>query len=175
MKQVYLAGPSVFRPDARAEAAHQQALCRAAGFEGLAPIDKELTAPDAGTLVHQIYEGNRILMDTADGMIAEMTTFRGAYMDVGTAYEMGYAAARGIPLVGWCEDARDYVEKLGAQGYVITADADGIPRDQNNMQAEDFGIIDNVMMVAGADIICERFEHAVAAMARLLNIGPPGI
>jgi len=48
-----------------------------------------------------IYRGNVAHMDRSDAIVANMTPFRGVSMDAGTAFEMGYMAAKGKPVLGY--------------------------------------------------------------------------
>lgn len=96
IRYIYLAGPDVFRPTAKALGAAKKKLCSEFGYSGLFPLDNELNlehlAPfNAGI---EIYHANIALMNQADCIIANMTPFRGAGMDQGTAFEMGYMAAQ---------------------------------------------------------------------------------
>lgn len=40
-------------------------------------------------------------LDSADGVIANLRDFRGTEPDAGTVFEVGYAHARGIPVIGY--------------------------------------------------------------------------
>jgi nucleoside 2-deoxyribosyltransferase len=42
MKKVYLAGPDVFRPNAKEHGEKLKAICLKHGLEGLYPLDKEI-------------------------------------------------------------------------------------------------------------------------------------
>ena len=83
--RVYLAGPEVFLPDARAVLDAKAALTRTYGFEPICPGD--LTIPPAPTK-HQfglnISEIDESFMNRADGVIANLTPFRGIAADPGT-------------------------------------------------------------------------------------------
>ena len=82
MKKVYLAGPDVFFPDAALRAETHKKLCLAYGFEPLHPVDGvETTA--AG-----IYAANIAMIQAADAVLANLSPFRGAETDSGTAFEI---------------------------------------------------------------------------------------
>jgi len=107
MKKVYIAGPDVFRRDAK-----------------------------------QHLEMLRRMIDECDAVIANIEPFRGPHMDPGTAFEIGYAVAKGKPV------------------YCYTTQA----RDENGDAIEDFGLTENLMIDSPARAICINFVDAVSAM-----------
>ncbi|MNX93894.1 Nucleoside 2-deoxyribosyltransferase [compost metagenome] len=96
--RVYLAGPDVFRPDAAQHFAALKAICDTLGLEALSPFDVSVT-PE--TSPHAIYSNNMALLRSAQGVVANLAPFRGAEPDSGTAFEVGVAAALGVPVVGY--------------------------------------------------------------------------
>jgi nucleoside 2-deoxyribosyltransferase len=137
--RVYLAGPDVFLPDPLKIARVKQDICQKYGFVGLFPFDptldlSSLSPFEAGIA---IYNSNIELMDSCNLIVANMTPFRGPSMDVGTAFEMGYMAAKGKPVFGYTNDGRLYAERVpeGATGV-----------DENGMAIERFEMSDNLMM-----------------------------
>jgi len=109
-------------------------------------------------------------MDRVDLVIANMTPFRGPSMDVGTAVEVGYAYARGLPVFGYTNIADDYDVRAAADGMTIEA----------------FGMCDNLMcegsvVASGGSVLrtavepsalytdLDGFERAVSAAARTLG------
>src|SRR5471032_3248411 len=98
MHKVYLAGPEVFLPNAAEVGAAKKRICAAHGLEGLFPLDQPQPALPPAELGAAIYRANIALMTQADAIIANLTPFRGAAMDAGTAFEVGFCAARGIKL-----------------------------------------------------------------------------
>ena len=96
--RVYLAGPDVFLRDAVAQGARKKALCKQYGLEGVFPFDVEVQAGDGSRrdTGYRISEVNEGLIRSCAAMIANMTPFRGASADVGTAYEMGFGRALGL-------------------------------------------------------------------------------
>jgi nucleoside 2-deoxyribosyltransferase len=178
--KIYLAGPDVFLPEPLQAAAAKQSICAAYGFEGMFPFDTTLdftglSAFDAGMA---IYKSNIALMDRCDLVVANMTPFRGASMDVGTAFEMGYMAAQGKPVFGYSNDGRLYVDR-------VLTNTPGI--DAQGQSIEAFEMHDNLMLegaiyTSGGVFQCEQvasedyykalkiFEAVVKLAAeRLLN------
>src|SRR3954449_202746 len=76
----YLAGTDVFLPDALEVGRRKVELCARHGLTGLYPLDHtvDLAAADAS---RQIFHGNEAMMNEADGIIANLTPFRGPGAD----------------------------------------------------------------------------------------------
>jgi nucleoside 2-deoxyribosyltransferase len=183
--KVYLAGPEVFLPEAREIAVRQKTICRKYGITGHFPLDAEI---DHARLSPQeaaraIFLANLAAIDAADALIANMTPIRGPGMDGGTAFEMGYAHARAIPIYAYTNDPRTYLGRARALGLVVRVDEAGKSRDAIGLEIEDFGLVDNLMMgcaasdlakpifwrgaqtTGGLDTSLANFEAAVQAAA----------
>lgn len=96
--RVYLAGPDVFRPDAVLHFALLAAVCDTLGLEALSPFDETF---DANTSALDIYAKNMAMLRSAQGVVANLAVFRGAEPDSGTVFEVGVAAALGLPVVAY--------------------------------------------------------------------------
>lgn len=153
-KRVYIAGPDVFFPDIADRAAAQKALCVSLGLEALHPVDQPTL-----TACH-IYENNVALIHCADGVVANLNPFRGAEVDSGTAFEVGYATALGKPVVGYVSAAGDLRARVSAWGPV-TRGEDGLWRDAAGCLVEDFGLPVNLMLGVGATVIVGDFVAAL--------------
>ncbi len=66
-------------------------------------------------------------------------------MDVGTAFEMGFATARGTPIFGYSNALGPY----NARVPTGPSNGDPRPRDIDGLLIEDFGLQDNLMVVFG--------------------------
>lgn len=152
--KLYLAGPDVFRPDARQWAAQSQALCAAAGHRALVPLDEGLSAADA------IYRNNLRLLAEADAVLANLNPFRGAEPDSGTCVEIGYALALGKPIVGYAADLRPLRERLHA-----AAGGDGGCRDAQGLAVEDFGLPLNLMLAVPVTLVQGGLADALRKLA----------
>src|SRR5690606_34377327 len=130
---VYLAGPDVFYPDARAHGERMRAVCREAGFIGLFPLDAQVPRQSMA-----IYQANRQLIDRADAVVANLRDFRGFEPDSGTVWEAAYALARGKPVVGYCPTAATIAQRLQASPHGKLFDA--------QCEVEDFGLPLNLML-----------------------------
>jgi nucleoside 2-deoxyribosyltransferase len=137
---IYLAGPDVFLPNALALGAAKKALCQAAGFNGLFPLDSNTpTGPGQDAA---IYRANRRMMAAADLGIFNLTPFRGPSADVGTVFELGLMAGMGKPVFGYSNDIRPSRARVPD----ATQRADGTWRDAQDCVVEDFGNADNLMI-----------------------------
>lgn len=134
MKKIYLAGFDVFYPDAVRRGAEMKRLCAEHGFIGLFPLDNEAQS------VREIFAGNTGLIDQCDLVMARLDPFRGLEPDSGTAFEVGYAFARGKRIYGYLADARTMRERLG-------------PADSDGFAVEDFGMAVNLMLGCAAEIV----------------------
>jgi nucleoside 2-deoxyribosyltransferase len=143
--RVYLAGPEVFLPDARAIGAAKCRLAAEAGLEGAFPLDAQLNLdkmPPAEQALG-IAQANEDLMRRCDAVIANLTPFRGVSMDSGTAFEVGFMQALGRPLAGYTNVTADYAERARAFRARGPAAMDG---DRADLEIEDFGLAENLMI-----------------------------
>lgn len=156
MKAVYLAGPEVFFPDVVELAGRLKAACATAGLLGLFPTDAERPTGAGVSLARAIYLGNVALIDRSAAVIADISPFRGAGMDQGTAWEIGYAIARDLPVFAWSLDLRPYAERVGPEreGQRGPVDADGL-------LIEDFGLVENLMITESVVAVDASFEAAL--------------
>jgi len=101
-------------------------------IEGCFPLDKELALSGRPGLsaARAIYQANVDLLDRADIVIANLTPFRGPSMDVGTAFEIGFADARGKKVFGYANVSASLVERVVGESGGSTRvrfDAGGLP------------------------------------------------
>ena len=157
---VYLAGPDVFYPDPLAAAARKKKILRELGMEGLFPLDNELAPmdepPECTAL--RIAQANEALIRQCDIVLANMKPWHGPSMDVGTAYEMGFARALGKIVMGYTPERRPFAQRVRA--FLETLK----PSRHDGNQIEDFGqMADNLMLVhAGAKPCQQRPEVAAS-------------
>lgn len=147
--RLYLAGPDVFRPDAVAQGEFLKALCAAQGVEGLYPLDGTDT---------DIRRRCIAMLDEADALVANITPFRGVHMDPGTAFEIGYAEARGKRVFLWSDDPRMVAER-------ITPAADDAERDGEGHLIENFGKAENLMIVRDGACVWPTADGAIKEAA----------
>lgn len=152
--RIYLAGPDVFMPDAADRAARMRAACAAAGHEGVFPLDPPPEAAPPGTPEWlAIHLANEAHMRGCDGMIANITPFRGIAADPGTAWEMGFFRALGRPVWAWTEDMRDLAARVTPDGLMIEA----------------FGLADNLMLEGGVQLSGGRVFRGPGAFQKCLD------
>lgn len=147
--KIYLAGPDVFLPDAVEVGREKVAICAAHGLTGLYPLDNDidLAAPDAS---RRIFCGNEAMMDAADAIIANLTPFRGASADPGTIYELGYMAGRRKFCLAYSNDGAAYADRLSR--FMDVTSEDGRLVDAQGLTVEDFGLVDNLMMIHALEL-----------------------
>jgi nucleoside 2-deoxyribosyltransferase len=144
--RVYLAGPDVFLPDARAIGAAKVAAAARHGLEGVFPLDAELDLTGLAPLeqARRISLANEALMRSCDAAVANLTPFRGVSVDSGTAFEVGFMRALGRPVAGYTAAKRDYAARCAAfrgAGVSLAEDFDG-----GDLEIEDFGLAENLMI-----------------------------
>jgi len=165
-RRIYLAGPEVFRADVKEHFGTMKRFMAQHGLVGLSPFDSEASAlPDhraPADVAKQIFQANCSLIRSCDAVLANMTPFRGPSMDVGTAYEIGYADALGLPVFAYSTDQTTYTSRVlqPARNHI----------DANGWTVENFGLTDNLMMVGAASLAPDRpvyptWQEAVLAIA----------
>jgi nucleoside 2-deoxyribosyltransferase len=151
--KLYIAGPEVFLVNAREVMKRKTALCHAYGFEAICPGDLDIppspTKKGFGLAISRVDEE---MMNSADGVIANLTPFRGIAADVGTCFELGYMCAQGKLVAAYTNVAEGHYERILAyyDGKVTEA-ADGHTRGPDGLSVEDFDMIDNLMMHGGVE------------------------
>jgi nucleoside 2-deoxyribosyltransferase len=185
--RVYLAGPDVFFPDPMAWADRKKAICERHGLVGVSPLDDLESEPaewDAFPFWRKIAMRNEAHIKSCQGLIANLTPFRGPSADVGTVYEVGYARALGLKLFGYATVTDLFLPRtLAAVGEAARRQADGSWLDGDGLLVEQFGLFDNLMIEGGitesggvlitgdADLWADLnlFERCVMAAARSLE------
>ncbi len=145
--RIYLAGPDVFLPDAKAFAAQKKALCAKCGFEGVFPLDAEIkNASDLQPeqLAAAIAANNEDLMRSCESLIANCTPFRSVSMDPGTAYEIGFMRALGRPVLGYSNTAAPLAQR--SRAYRESTRPIPCDGDFPETEIEDFGLAENLMI-----------------------------
>ncbi len=143
--RIYLAGPEVFHPEAKALGEAKARACADAGFEGVFPLDAahDLAGLPKPEQARRIYLADIALMDSCDLCIANLTPFRGVSMDAGTAFEVGYMRAQTKPVLGYTNVAAPYRERATA---FRAHGASGPEADRSDVAIEDFELAENLMI-----------------------------
>ena len=151
---IYLAGPDASFPDDAALAAEKRALCETAGFVPVLSGDGFLVETEPSeAMAREIYADRVSRMRLTDAGIVNLTPFRGPSCDAGAAFEAGFLAALGKPVFAYMNvateveaDPRERIEALiGAH-----LGEDGVWRDGDDCEIEDFGLPENLMLWAEA-------------------------
>jgi nucleoside 2-deoxyribosyltransferase len=132
--RIYLAGPEVFHPDSRRLAEAKIALCARYGLVGVFPADD---GPHLSGDARAIYRANLARLASCQGVLANLSPFRGPHADPGTVYEVALALARGIPVAAYTGISGDLKSRI-PEGTRPGVDADGLA-------IEDFGLPENLM------------------------------
>lgn len=156
---MYLAGPEVFFPADLRDSIDEKKKSVLAdhGLKGLSPMDNAVDLDSAGDLAQAIYDANLALMGKAEGIIANLTPFRGPSSDAGTIYELGYMVAMGKAAVGFTTCATPYNQRVSPEGATCSHGA----------AIEPFGLCDNLMLDCG-------LVRAGGALVRGNKTHPPG-
>jgi nucleoside 2-deoxyribosyltransferase len=190
--KVYLAGPEVFLRNAVEAGAAKVELCARHGLEGKYPLDAQLDLGDLALAerAYAIARANEGLIGNCDALIANLTPFRGPGADTGTAYEVGYARGRGIPVFGYSNHHLSFFERVRKfDPKPLKHRAGSEPtmafEDSDRMGVEQFGLAENLMVIgaiheSGGSIVVGRtkrrdrytdlaaFEDCVKQVAALL-------
>ena len=156
--KIYLAGPEVFLANALEIADRKKDLCHRHGFEGKFPFDAEIEQLQAMTPLQQaerISKENERLMKSSDCLVANCTPFRGASMDIGTGYEIGFMRGLGRPVFGYTNVTKTYKER--AKHYAGGLGPDTLDAYTVGTNIEDFDLFENLMI----DIALRNFDCAV--------------
>lgn len=158
--RIYLAGPTVFQADADEAGAALVALCAQHGCEGLYPLDFALDGPMSSQTIQSACLRE---LKTAQGVVADLSPFRGPHADDGTAFELGFAHALGLPIWAYTTDPRPLIERIpGARA------ATGHVRDDRGLLIENFGRAHNAMLAeAIVDLATSPRESVRLAAAAL--------
>lgn len=168
LRSVYLAGPEVFRPDAIAHGHALKRLCAAHGFQGLFPLDAQVADSGAATPLEQarwIYRADIGLLDQADAVVANLDFFRGAEPDSGTCFEIGYAVARGKPVVGYVPEHGSLATRIAARCPQYLGAQAGT--DAGGWELEEFGLPVNLMLAVPCTLVVGGVEQALVALRKL--------
>lgn len=162
MNSVYLAGFDVFLPNAKQRGEDLKAACREFGFTGLFPMDNEApTGIHGKALARWIFDANIALIRQSRYVMANVNNFRGQEPDSGTSFEIGYAAALGIPVWAYLADGRPLVDQIHCQP---TADGKRVA-DADGFSVENFDLPRNLMLACSSTLVIGNERDCLARMA----------
>ena len=166
-KRIYIAGPDLFLPGWPERAARVTALCVEHGLEAVLPVPGTVltgpgvTEPSDAEGAGRVFQACREAVRNADGVIANLSPFRGSEPDSGTVVECAVAHTLGIPVIGYT-DGKGPVLDFGA-------DAEGRVLAEDGGWIEQFGLSHNVMLHGVCLAIVEDSREAISLMAELLE------
>lgn len=112
---IYVAGP-LFDPGQRWYLEQVDAVCREMGFTTYLPHRDGGLKAGAGTDFAAIFAADLQGLAAADLVVA---VWHGPDVDSGTAWEIGFAYARGVPVIGLHEDIR--IHNAQAQVNIVVS------------------------------------------------------
>jgi len=156
MKKIYIAGPDVFEKNSLEIGKEYVALCKKYGFLGLYPLDNVVDfSQEKHKIAQDIYEANVAMIDSADIIIANLSSFRGKESDSGTIWECGYAFARGKKVFGYLDREGNYIDQFDMLSF-----------DKKGRFIEDFDYPVNLMIASSCDaILYGSFEDVLKLLA----------
>ena len=157
MKRVYCAGPDVFSVNRENIFKYMKKLCVHHHLEALIPFDSDGSNPTSKA----IYENNIALLSSADYVVANLNAFRGKEPDSGTCFEVGFAIARGIPVIGYTIIG-NWAQHIGIVNHTL----DGLPLCEEKQIVEDFGLPLNLML-AESSMIVRSFPDAIQKISEI--------
>lgn len=151
-KKIYTAGFDIFHRDGKTHMTAIHELCRKYGFEP-EPLGVPKPGQTSPLSPEEIFRKDIGMLDDCDIVAANLNNFRGLEMDCGTAFELGYAYARGKRLYGYMGDIRPLAEKFGGT------------EDENGYRIENFGLPVNLMIGCSVKIIEGSLEDCLKVIA----------
>ena len=107
-----------------------------------------------------IFQDNLALIDEADAVVANLNPFRGPEPDSGTAFELGYAHARGKQILGYIDRFETTVDRVvRLQGH-LTRYGNEIT-DRDGYRVEDFGLPLNIMLAVPTRLVAGGVEECL--------------
>ena len=194
MPRIYLAGPMVFYEDPEAVFDEMKTICARYRLDGVAPLDNQIDvegdAPGKALNVKIAAADFEAMHNVEGGIFCLDPLRRSPEMDVGTAVEIGYMKALGLPMAGWTSDprsyhakVRDYFGQMFGQSLTQTAPnavggTSGLTRDPDGMLVHSEGMLQNLMAhggieLAGGEVHADAswqtaFENAARSLAAQL-------
>lgn len=162
MQKIYIAGPDVFKRNSIEIGKNIVALCENYGYEGLYPLDNVVDFSQAKhKIAKDIFDANAAMIQQADIVIANLSSFRGKEADSGTVWECGYAYALGKRVYGYMDRASSYLEQ-----FETKKEEGKMFWDEDDRFIEDFDYPINLMIACSVlEIIHGDFEDVLKAIA----------
>jgi len=160
-KKIYLAGFDVFYPDAVEILSRKKKLCKAYGFEGVAPLDNEVDfSLPKREVANIIYKANIELIKECDILCVNLNAFRHGEPDAGTVFEIGYGVSLEKPVYIYVDSDESMLEKTKANDKECVQ-KDGVWFDSQGLMIEDFDGMFNLMITESSTIINGNLEKVL--------------
>lgn len=114
-----------------------------------------------------IRDMNCAMIRRADAVVANISPFRGPNMDPGTAFEIGFAAALQKPTFLYSASSISLLKRTQIN-FDLTEIA-GKLFDVDEMEVEDFGLVENLMIAGVTGPIYRNFGDALLACASAMS------
>jgi len=154
IQSLYLGGPDQGFPNPATHDVARRTLCEQAGFTPItahgAPLAEE---EKSEAMAREIYATRAALMRRADAAIVNLTPLHGPSCDAGAAFEAGFMSGLGKPVFAYMNIVDEDDAELAAriEGWaVVEIGEDGVLRDEQGCELEDFGLPENLMLWAEA-------------------------
>ena len=165
--KIYISGPQYMLPDAEEYKNNQLKLCEQYGFQGLHPLDTDIDFAEAGPVVAKnLYTSLEVMMRECDVIVADCNPLRGALMDDGAAYELGYCNALRKPSYGYVAELNSLSASI-IKYFSLEKNSEGKYIDSHGYEVgDDFGTTINLMMQhgmseSGGRLIAGSFEDTL--------------
>jgi nucleoside 2-deoxyribosyltransferase len=151
---VYLSGPERWSPEGPDLIARQRRACESAGVAPLFAGDTPLVERE-GTeaMAREAYAGALASLRQADAVIVNLTPWRGPSAHPTAIFEAGFASALGKPVFAYMNvadpDDAEYAARVDSL-IGSTLGEDGVARDVDGCEIEDFGLPETLMLWAEA-------------------------
>ena len=122
MKTAYLAGPDVFRSNPVKHFKEIKELCLKYNIIGISPFDNDDTNVKLFSKEHSrlIFLNNIKKMQECDIILVNLDYFRGACVDDGTSFEIGYFFSLNKPIYGYSKYSNKSLEENTKLMFDIT-------------------------------------------------------
>jgi len=164
--QIYLAGPTVFWPNAFEEGERLKEVCARFDCVGFFPLDTAIPENMKGLQAAHYLNGHLVrALRASHGVVADLSPWRGPHVDDGTAIEVGRAYAWRIPVWGYTTEPAPLVDRIGTR-----KDRDGVTFDHAGRVVEDLGQSMNAMVVSDLEYLGTSADECIERAARRLRV-----
>lgn len=155
MKKIYLAGPEVFKVNAKEIGSYLVKKCEEHGYKGLFPLDNEIAAGSKASMSKAIFLANKKMIEECDIVVANLNDWRGKEPDSGTVWECGYASALGKRVIAYMDSTSPYLSKFDLDIKISESNGFMVTLDENDLIIEDFDNPLNLMLAESVEKIIE--------------------